>query len=73
MWGFAWLELNKGRRTKGPLQIVNFGLAILMILAGLFFFGAGTYAAIQSILNSYSTGALTSPFKCTNTGFTFTR
>ena len=72
-WGAAWFELNRGRRTKGPLQLVNFGLAVIMILAGLFFFGAGTYAAVQSIIDSYHTGNLKSPFRCTNTGFDFTR
>lgn len=72
-WGAAWFEINKGRRTTGALQIVNFGLAVLMILAGLFFFGAGTYAAVQSIINSYANGAVKAPFQCTNTGFTFTR
>ena len=35
-WGAAWFELNKGRRTQGPWQILNFGLAVLMIIAGLF-------------------------------------
>ncbi len=72
-WGAAWFELNKGRRTKGPLQVVNFALAVIMIVAGLFFFGAGTYAAVQSIVDSYHTGALKAPFRCTNTGFTFDR
>lgn len=44
-----------------------------MVITGLFFFGAGTYASVQSILNSYAAGAVKKPFQCTNTGFTFTR
>ncbi|KAK4704796.1 hypothetical protein P7C70_g1414, partial [Phenoliferia sp. Uapishka_3] len=72
-WGAAWYELNKGKRLAGPHQIWENFLAGLMIITGFFFFGAGAYTSIQSIINSYATGAVKTPFTCVNSGFIFTR
>ncbi|KAK4688308.1 hypothetical protein P7C73_g1802, partial [Tremellales sp. Uapishka_1] len=72
-WGIGWYGLNKGRRLAGFGQITQNVLNVIMLITGLFFFGAGTYAAVQSIINSYATGAIKTPFTCVNTGFVFTR
>lgn len=38
-------------------------------VAGIFILGVGTYASVQSIINSYATGSIKSPFSCANNGF----
>ncbi|KAL8281382.1 hypothetical protein RQP46_006066 [Phenoliferia psychrophenolica] len=72
-WSAAWYEINKGKRTKGAFQLWENFLAALMMIAGIFFFGAGAYTSVQSIINSYAEGAVKTPFSCVNTGFTFSR
>ena len=47
-----WYELNKGKRLAGPFQIWENVLAFLMMVTGIFFFGAGAYTSVQSIINS---------------------
>ncbi|GAA5981032.1 hypothetical protein JCM10908_003956 [Rhodotorula pacifica] len=69
MWSAAWWQMNKGRRLDGPRQIAEFVLNILILITGFFFFGAGTYASVQSIINSYHAGAVKTPFTKANTGF----
>ncbi|CDZ97743.1 Amino acid transporter, transmembrane [Phaffia rhodozyma] len=73
-WSFAFKSMYKRSgyftSTWRTCQTV---LHIISLVAGLFFFGAGTYAAAKSIQISYSTGAVKTPFTCTNTGFLFTR
>ncbi|GAA6023725.1 hypothetical protein JCM8202_003154 [Rhodotorula sphaerocarpa] len=69
MWAAAWFQMNKGRRLAGAGQIVEFGMNILVLATGFFFFGAGTYASVQSIINSYHDGNVKQPFTRANTGF----
>ncbi|GAA5914504.1 hypothetical protein JCM5296_003053 [Sporobolomyces johnsonii] len=69
MWACAWWQLNKGRRFSGTTQIVAAIVNLLILITGFFFFGAGTYASVQSIINSYNAGAVKSPFTRANTGF----
>jgi len=73
MWSAAWYLIYKGEIFRGAGRIVENFTAALMMIAGLFFFGAGTYTSIQSIIDSYAVGAVKKPFQCTNTGFIFTR
>ncbi|KAL8278123.1 hypothetical protein RQP46_009447 [Phenoliferia psychrophenolica] len=71
-WSAAWYELNKGKRLAGPYQIAENVVAALMMITGIFFFAAGTYTSIQSIVNSYATGTgIKAPFSCANSGFPF--
>ncbi|CEQ38661.1 SPOSA6832_00129, partial [Sporobolomyces salmonicolor] len=62
-------SLNKGRRFSGPTQIFAAIVNLLILITGFFFFGAGTYASVQSIIDSYNAGAVKSPFTRANTGF----
>lgn len=52
MWAAAWWQMNKGRRTESPRKIVELCVIAVIFVAGMFFFGAGTYASVQSIINS---------------------
>lgn len=46
------------------LQVVNAGI----IAIGLFYFIAGTYASVQSILDAFAAGDVTGIFQCKSTG-----
>ncbi|ORY80240.1 transmembrane amino acid transporter protein-domain-containing protein [Leucosporidium creatinivorum] len=72
LWAFAYFELYRHNETRSRWAKLEYGFNILILITGAFFFVAGTYASIQSILNSYAAGAIKAPFQCTNTGFTFT-
>jgi hypothetical protein len=61
------------KRERTFIDHVEVGINVLMLVVGLFLLGAGTYASVQSIINSYNIGAIKTPFTCVNTGFTFTR
>lgn len=73
-WGVAYLRMRyadhgpgfyKKRGIRGWVGfIVNIGL----ILTGLFFLGPGTYAAVMSVIISYRTGSVGSPFSCADNG-----
>jgi hypothetical protein len=56
MWAFAWFILNNKRNSGGWFRStwssIEFVIASLMLLTGAFFFVAGTYTSIQSILDS---------------------
>ncbi|BGP12279.1 hypothetical protein JCM10213v2_000192 [Rhodosporidiobolus nylandii] len=69
MWTGAWFSLNRGRLTKGPRQIAELILSVAIGITGIFFFTAGTYASVQSIIDSYAAGAVKTPFTTANTGF----
>ncbi|GAA6046556.1 hypothetical protein JCM3770_006207 [Rhodotorula araucariae] len=69
MWACAWWQMNKGRRTAGPRQTAELVLNGVILVTGLFFFVAGTYASVQSIIDSYHAGAVKTPFTRANTGF----
>ena len=47
-----WYELNKGKRLAGPFQIWENAVAAVMMITGIFFFAAGTYTSIQSIVTA---------------------
>ncbi|KAK4050375.1 hypothetical protein OIV83_003444 [Microbotryomycetes sp. JL201] len=71
LWAFCYFDLNRGRQFKGKRQTIEFVVNVVILITGAFFFVAGTYASIQSIINSYAAGAIKKPFTCANTGFTF--
>lgn len=62
--------MNRGNLFK--YYGIPLAFNLIIALAGFFFFGAGTYASIQSILDSYDKGAIKTPFSSVNSGFTFT-
>ncbi|RAK97060.1 putative neutral amino acid permease [Aspergillus ibericus CBS 121593] len=73
-WGTAYLRMR--REDYGPNFYRNRGLRgwigaiinVILILAGFFFLGPGTYASIESVIISYREGTVGSPFSCANTG-----
>lgn len=54
--------MNKGRRTANARQIAELIIISIIFVTGMFFFGAGTYASVQSIINSCA-------FFCTRLSF----
>ncbi|GAA5923456.1 uncharacterized protein JCM15063_003652 [Sporobolomyces koalae] len=68
MWACAWWQMSHGQRG-GIRGISETILNALILITGFFFFGAGTYASVQSIIDSYAAGAVKTPFTRANTGF----
>ncbi|GAA5899061.1 hypothetical protein JCM6882_004604 [Rhodosporidiobolus microsporus] len=71
MWAPAWYQLNRGRITRSAWSIIEAVLCVGILVAGVFFWSVGTYASVQSIINSYNAGAVKTPFTRANTGFVF--
>jgi len=71
MWACAWWQMSHGKRG-GIRGISETILNALILITGFFFFGAGTYASVQSIIDSYAKGNVKSIFTKANTGFVFT-
>ncbi|BGP04354.1 hypothetical protein JCM10049v2_000152 [Rhodotorula toruloides] len=69
LWAIAYFQMTKGRRTAGAIATAETVLNVLILITGLFFFTAGTYASVQSIIDSYNKGAVKTPFTRANTGF----
>ncbi|VDC08000.1 unnamed protein product [Peniophora sp. CBMAI 1063] len=68
-WGMAYLTLYPGRsKWAGTIRtgetLVNYALIGL----GLYILGAGTYVSVQSIIDSYRTDTVGSPFTCASNG-----
>jgi hypothetical protein len=70
---FAYRLLYKGRYFESKLRGVETVINIVLLFVGLYIFGAGVTASVQSIKNSYATGAIKTPFSCVNSGFLFSR
>lgn len=66
IWAGCWFSMSRERTYKrsGALYYAEFALNILILVIGFFFFGAGTYTAVQSIINSYAKGSIKAPFTC---------
>ncbi|KAG7575423.1 hypothetical protein FFLO_00242 [Filobasidium floriforme] len=67
-WGSAYLKMNRGKPFRG-LHAIESIIAVILIGVGIFILGVGTYASVQSIINSYATGSIKSPFSCSDNGF----
>lgn len=52
LWAIAYFQMTKGRRTAGVLATAETVLNVLILLTGFYFFTAGTYASVQSIIDS---------------------
>lgn len=75
-WGVAYIRMRrvdygndfwqyKNRGYKGPLGAV---INVILILIGLLFLSAGTYASVQSIIDGYEQGSFGGPFTCQSNG-----
>ncbi|RDW66254.1 hypothetical protein BP6252_09889 [Coleophoma cylindrospora] len=61
-WAVAWYRMRKIDGTLWKKSYYNYFmicLNIFIFLTGLFFLGAGTYASVQSIIDSYAAGTTT--------------
>lgn len=59
------VALVKDRSLRGWFEGL---LNILIIMTGVFFLTAGTYATVQGIINEYALGTVGSAFQCTSNG-----
>lgn len=73
-WGLAYFRM---RKVDGGLSLLKQGsipvfltaaLNVLLILTGLFFLTAGTYASVQSIVDEFQSGPVGSVFSCASNG-----
>ncbi|GAA5999879.1 uncharacterized protein JCM10292_003519 [Rhodotorula paludigena] len=69
MWSIAYVQMDRKRMFSSPLKILETCFVVCCFCAGAFFFVGGTYASVQSIIDSYNAGAVKSPFTRANTGF----
>ncbi|KAM5545046.1 hypothetical protein V8D89_001157 [Ganoderma adspersum] len=64
-WGLAYLTLYPGKtRWAGPWRSAQTALNYFIILVGAFILVGGTYASVQSIVDSYRKSAYGSAFTC---------
>ncbi|KAK5629610.1 hypothetical protein RRF57_005325 [Xylaria bambusicola] len=73
-WGVAYFRMRKADGTVSLLRNRTFRgwfegiLNIIIILTGVFFLTAGTYATIQGIIDEYEAGTVGRPFSCASNG-----
>ncbi|KAI0526495.1 amino acid transporter [Xylaria bambusicola] len=73
-WGVAYFRMRKADGAVSLLRDRTFRgwfegiLNIIIILTGLFFLTAGTYATIQGIIDEYEAGTVGRPFSCASNG-----
>ncbi|KAK5044605.1 hypothetical protein LTR84_010619 [Exophiala bonariae] len=69
-WGVAYLRMRKADlgpgfyKKRGIRGWVGFIVNIFIILVGVFFLGAGTYASVDSIILDYDAGNVKGVFTC---------
>ena len=64
-WGMAYLTLYPGaKKWAGPWRSAETLLNYFIILVGAFILVGGTYASVQSIVDSYRKSAYGSAFTC---------
>ncbi|KAI0338348.1 hypothetical protein BDW22DRAFT_1401827 [Trametopsis cervina] len=64
-WGMAYLLLYPGEsRWAGPWRSAETLVNYFFIVFGFYVLGAGTYVAVQSIIDSYRMSLVGSPFTC---------
>ncbi|KAH6718972.1 transmembrane amino acid transporter protein-domain-containing protein [Leptodontidium sp. MPI-SDFR-AT-0119] len=73
-WGVAYIRMKRADggvqwiREQSLMGCLELGLNVFIIMIGLFFLGAGTYTSVQSIIDSYAAGAVSSVFTCASNG-----
>ncbi|KAL8376864.1 hypothetical protein RB595_007816 [Gaeumannomyces hyphopodioides] len=73
-WGVAYFRM---RSVDGKVTLIKdrsltgyalFGLNVFIILVGVFFLTVGTYATVQSIIDSFHSGTVGTVFTCASNG-----
>ncbi|KAI1144002.1 transmembrane amino acid transporter protein-domain-containing protein [Hypoxylon sp. FL0543] len=73
-WGVAYFRMRKADGAVALLKDRSFRgwfegiLNIVIILTGLFFLSAGTYASVQGILDEFALGTVGRAFQCASNG-----
>jgi hypothetical protein len=72
-WGVAYFRMRKAdgfvlARRKNIGGYLEAALNILIILTGIFFLTAGTYASVQAIVDEFHAGTVGSVFGCASNG-----
>ncbi len=73
-WGVAYMRLRRGKygegfwKTRGIRGYLGFFFNIILIMIGLLFLSAGTYASVQSIIDGYKQSSFGGAFTCQDNG-----
>jgi len=73
-WGVAYIRMREADfgsnfwKVRGLRGFLGFGFNVILILIGLLFLTAGTYASVQSIIDGYHTAGFEGPFTCASNG-----
>ncbi|KAI9706523.1 MAG: hypothetical protein M1836_003529 [Candelina mexicana] len=73
-WGVAYLRMRQADfgpgyyHRRGIRGLAGFVFNIFIILIGLFFLSAGTYASVETILQDYELGNVKGVFSCASNG-----
>nr|OQN98326.1 hypothetical protein B0A51_18745 [Rachicladosporium sp. CCFEE 5018] len=73
-WGVAYLRMRRADygegfvTSRGAKSITGAVFNVILILIGLLFLTAGTYASVQSIIDGYNSASFGGPFSCASNG-----
>ena len=73
-WGVAYLRMRRADHGPGYItargfrSMIGFVVNVTLILIGLFFLTAGTYASVEAIIQGYETTGFPGPFSCKSNG-----
>ena len=73
-WGVAYMRMRQADHgpgwitARGFRSITGFVINFFLILVGLFFLTAGTYASVESIIIGYNANGFGGPFSCASNG-----
>lgn len=73
-WGVAYFRMRKADggltllKERSFVGILMAALNILIILTGVFFLTAGTYASVQAIVDEFDGGGVGGVFSCASNG-----
>ncbi|KAL1985157.1 hypothetical protein VTN96DRAFT_8179 [Rasamsonia emersonii] len=73
-WGVAYMRMRHADygpgfyKKRGIRGWVGFLVNAALICIGLYFLGPGTYASIETVIQSYQAGTVGKPFSCANNG-----
>lgn len=60
----SWISLLRGKWNKNWVNTSTTCIAIVAMVMGVFVLGAGTYGAVQSIIDNYANGLVSGAFSC---------
>ncbi|TKA81439.1 hypothetical protein B0A49_00282 [Cryomyces minteri] len=73
-WGVAYLRMRRADhgpgfwKVRGIRGMTGYVFNIILILIGLLFLSAGTYASVESIIQGYAASSFGGPFSCASNG-----